>query len=154
MVETLTDSVLGILTRGKAGDEWVGNREISPGHSVQFTLAAEVPADAESIAYFRAVIEMALADDLFIRHGIADDMLETYNGSWADDEDEREERGDDFHEQLSRNEFAAKLTLTSLTCGDERHMTAYYDDGEMFLGHGLCADFDLDRNVTYVLMFG
>lgn len=49
---------------------------------------------------------------------------------------------------LSAEEFAGKLTLQSIVCYDDNDFTFYFSDGELFFGHYIMVNGDLNEGIT------
>ncbi len=81
---------VGELRWVKAHDAWEGTIEFLPGCPVSFNIVAEaVWADADPAVLFEAAaafLAWARVSEWQCRERVADDLLNLYNGSWADDD--------------------------------------------------------------------
>lgn len=117
---------------------------------VKISINPEDLSDEEDIAEILELTKKVLKDfqayESKAREKIIEEFLDTYNESWADEEE--------GYPILTKEQFNEKLTLQDIGFSSEQMVEFYYDDGDMFGGHSLIAiSFD-GENFDDANMFG
>ena len=122
---------------------WSCKLKLRDGCAIEFVMIVEaewVQTDPNLIFEIGAeYLEWAEKAEANCRERVADDLLEVYNRSWA-----RESKIG----LLSREQFIAKLTLSSITLYHNTSADWMYDCGPLFAGHAI--DFLLDPDKNFV----
>ena len=63
-----------------------------------------------------------------IQNNIADSLLETYNDEWSDPDDAK-------LPELSRQDFLKRIELHTIDVMEERALSLYFSDSDLFGGH-------------------
>jgi hypothetical protein len=140
--EVVNDPTLGRLTWDASQQFWRAEVELQPGRRVILTVdPSGKPQDqaflraGQGLAWLREQEQQARLD-------IADVYLDVYNQNWS-------EEG-----PISRAEFVRRLELVEVGFGPEGAPSLWYDDGDMFAGHGILALFDVDGRFQAASLFG
>ena len=80
----------------------------------------------------------------------AEELLELANDWGEDDWDE----DDGEYVPLTEQDFIERLTLQSIVISEEGTYSLWYDDGDMFWGHAISVDGDLQNGITDASMEG
>jgi hypothetical protein len=135
---------LGELRWDAARHSWETDLDLFPGCPIHFAIVAEDEwEDVEPAELFEigtAFLAWAREFEPQCRERVADDLLDLFNQSWADDDPEE---GPPTH---TRAEFLAAIRLSDLTLypGGASHW--YYDPGDLFAGHRIWLMVDADRS--------
>lgn len=138
---------------------WKGKLVISSGEEIEVSFSDnsddEQPsgdgAPSDAVLPF---LSMVSDQEPELRLKVTDVVLDSYNETWADDEEEREEMGEDFHPQMDRETFARHIRLDAIQFYGTDHATLLYNDGNLFLGHSIVANLSPDGSVANVTLFG
>jgi hypothetical protein len=126
---------VGQLRWVKAHDSWEGTIEFLPGCPISFDIVAEAEwADTEPSVLFEAAasfLAWARENEPRCRERVADDLLDLYNGSWADDDPDE---GPPPH---TREEFLAAIRTAGISLYHTGMSSWSYDAGDLFAGHGI-----------------
>lgn len=133
------DAQLGALTLDRSLS-WFTGELAWRGGSVQVHLPAGPDDRPLMVPEARAVVA-ALADwEDRARQRIREDLLELFNDTWRDEESDPA--------PLSVEAFQARLSLSSFELGEGRGLTFWYDDGDLFAGHSIEVQGDLDEGFS------
>ena len=91
----------------------------------------------QSIDVLQKLVSSIVHFDTLSKEILARDLLETYNESW-NSYDEIQDDGSTINVVnpiLSKDEFIAKLALTSISITDTNFINLSYDDSYLFWGH-------------------
>lgn len=126
---------IGDLRWVESHNSWEGAVELLPGCPVAFGIVAEAEwADADSAVLFEAgaaFLAWARGFEPLCRERVADDLLDLYNRSWADDDPEE---GPPPH---TRAEFLAAIHPAGISLYHTGMSSWNYDAGDLFAGHGI-----------------
>lgn len=135
---------LGELRWDAARDSWEADLDLAPGLPIRFAIVAEGEwEDADPTELFEfgaAFLGWAREFEPRCREQIADDLLDTFNRAWADDDPEE---GPPPH---TRAEFLAALRPGDISLHEGGASHWYYDPGALFAGHGVWLMVDADRS--------
>jgi len=127
--------VLGEIRWNTGLDSWEATVDLFPGCPVRFAIIAEAEwADADPAELFEigaAFLDWARGFEAKVRARVADDLLEVYNRSWADDDPEE---GPPPH---TRAEFLSAVRPCGLSLHHNGSSSWDYDPGDLFAGHGI-----------------
>jgi hypothetical protein len=114
---------------------WIAEVEWSPGAPIQFSMTYEdqwAKTDPAKLAEIgTAFLGWAKDFEPLCRDRIADDLLDVYNRSWADDDP------DEGPPKLNRAEFLNALGLTAIDLQEPGYSSWRYASGDLFAGHGI-----------------
>jgi hypothetical protein len=114
---------------------WEAEVELRPGCPVRLTLITEgrwaVAEPAEVFEAAAAFLARAREFEPRCRVRVADDLLDVYNRSWADDDPE------EGPPPLTRAEFLAALRPAAISLHDSGSSRWDYACGDLFAGHGI-----------------
>ena len=138
-VVTAQHPVLGELSLNRDFGQYEGFIAWPGADEDGLRLSVGAGTDEENTAAFEAVAALvanAAALDRAARERIADDYLELKNNEWQDDDGR----------QYTRDEFMAALRAATLSLEDpdSEDWTLWFDDGDLFFGHGFTVDFTGD----------
>jgi hypothetical protein len=124
---------IGDLRWVEGHDSWETTVELLPGCSVEFAIVAEAEwADADPAELFEVgakFLAWAREFETRCRERVADDLLDLYNGAWADDDPEE---GPPPH---TRAEFLAAVRPSGVSLYYTGMSSWIYDPGDLFAGH-------------------
>jgi hypothetical protein len=135
--------VLGQLQWADRAGSWEAEVQLAPGCPIRFAIVAEAewsdkdPAElfavgAEYLAWAREVEPQ-------IRERVADDLLDTYNRSWADEDPE------EGTPPMDRAEFLANIRPSGISLHHDGSSSWDYSCGDLFAGHGIWLMLGPDR---------
>jgi hypothetical protein len=144
--------VVGLLQYEQEHDWWSGQMELSPGKETWFSFSAWNGADpkledAELIRRGVDFLWWARGAEANVRERIADELLATYNETWASEE----EGG---LRQLSRSEFLHYIAPESIVVHIRGNSYWYFSDGGLFANHLIEVRINQGRKVTEVCLAG
>lgn len=84
-----------------------------------------------------------------VRFATADELLETAN-DWAEQSCETGEEP----EKITRESFAERIGIDSISIDPDGEITIFYDDDDMFWGHSIVATADASGNVSDAILMG
>lgn len=92
--------------------------------------------------------------DKKMREYAAGELTDLAN-EWQSSDCDVDEDGEpiDF-EELTEEDFASRLEISSIEMGVDGNFTVYYDDGDMFFGHSIVVEGSLNEGVNYADMMG
>lgn len=138
---TIEDDILGTLTLDKQYFEL--STEIQFGNNEDVCISMDVDEDKDSwtepINIARKLVLNAEKLDIEMRQFAAKELTDDAN-DWQDNLDE------DLPE-ITQEQFAKRITLESLYVDEEGDYTAYYDDDDMFYGHVVVVDGNIDTGL-------
>lgn len=144
--------VLGHVQWNAGLDSWESEVDLAPGCRIRFTIVAEAEwatADPEELFAIGAeYLDWARRAEPACRGRIADDYLEVYNGSWADDDPE------EGPPRLDREGFIARLRPAGISLYHDGSADWVYDPGDLFAGHGISVWVGRDRVFGEASLFG
>ena len=118
---------------------WYTGKAAWNGRTIDISLSCADPRDAEAVleAASRLFKDQAGWQQRVQDYAVAN-LLELKNDSWLDDNET----------ELSREEFLSKMTLESITIEEAGSFTFWHDDGDLFFGHSIEIDGDLENGLT------
>ena len=132
---TRTHPVLGRLHWDERVPSWEAEAELAPGRPGCFAIVAEAEwADTNPAELFEIGAEyLAWAKEAEprIRERVADDLLDVYNQSWADQDPE------EGTPPMDRREFLTNIWLSGITLYPDGSACWDYSCGDLFAGHGI-----------------
>jgi hypothetical protein len=143
--------VLGRLRWNGTLAWWEAQVELLPYSAISLAIdpVEEGTADPErSLAVAAEYLGWTRGAELTCRERIADDLLETYNEAWADDDPE------EGPPRLTRREFIARLKLEGISLHSDGSAGWIYDPGDLFAGHGISVWVSEDRVFGEAGVFG
>jgi hypothetical protein len=99
-----------------------------------------VSSGAEAAALADRLATQLLADHASLTAHCAADLLEDYNDEWSDGE------------ELSEEEFRARLELSAFGVMPNGHIRARFAGSELFSGHDVVVDLDPDLHHSYTML--
>jgi hypothetical protein len=145
--ETRHHPVLGRFRWDERIGSWETTLDLLPGCPIRFAIAVGVGgadwADAEPGELFdtgAAFLAWAREFEPRCREKIADDLLDVYNQSWADDDPEE---GPPAH---TRVEFLAAIRPCDINLFHSGSSTWEYESGDLFAGHRIWLVLDSNRS--------
>jgi hypothetical protein len=150
MQSVIEHAVLGTLTWNGDLDTWESKIALRPGCPIDIrltTLMGSSPTENLDVLLRGGVdmIRWARRTEFACRQRIADDLLESYNDTWAPEG----EAG-----SMSRSEFTKRLTPESLVLDIDGSGFFYWCDGDLFAGHYIVIRFDTDWSISEVCLAG
>jgi hypothetical protein len=144
--------VVGTLRHEQEHDWWAGRFELSPGQEIDFSFSAWNGADpkledAELIRRGVDFLTWARATESRVRERIADELLATYNDTWASE-------GEGGFGPLSRSEFLQQIAPESIVVHIRGDSYWYYDDGGLFANHIIEVRISQERDINEVGLAG
>lgn len=85
-------------------------------------------AESELLDIAKATVAKVQENARRIQQNIVDSLLETYNDCWADPDD-------DELPEMDAKAFLARIAFESVNVDDERGITRYFTDSDLFGGH-------------------
>ena len=136
---TIEDDILGTLTLDKQYFEL--STEIQFGNNEDVCISMEVDDEdkdswEEPINVARQLVQNAEKLDMDMRKFAAKELTGNAN-DWQDNLDE------DLPE-ITQEQFAKRIVLESIHVYEDGDYTAYYDDDDMFYGHVVVVDANID----------
>lgn len=135
--------VLGRIWWDDRLDSWESEVELLPGCPIRFAIVAEADwQDKDPKELFGAgaeYLDWAREAERRVRERIADDLLDVYNNSWADDDPAEGPL------PMGRAEFLANIRPSGISLHHDGSSTWDYSCGELFAGHGIWLMLDRDR---------
>jgi hypothetical protein len=132
---------LGLLVPHKRLPQWFGGHLKYDGRDISLSLSEGDGTLDQAFALAIKIVGSLPEIDRKAKEAIAKDLLETYNDSW-NGHDRQLEDGTwavFSNSPLTAEEFVGKMTLANLYVGGDDEVILSYDDGELFLGHGVSA---------------
>lgn len=109
--------------------QWFGGETKLEDRAIALNLElAERDQALELIPALQKVTKDLASLDLAARRYAAEQLLETKNDSWLDEDEE----------ELTEEDFIGRMTLESLTVDEDGEVTMWYEDGDLFWGHSIC----------------
>jgi hypothetical protein len=102
-------------------------------------------------------IAWARKSELTCRKRIADDLLDLYNCSWADDPDDEdldEDDAEDGSPPLTCAQFLRRLRPSGISLFHTGSADWVYDAGELFAGHAISVYVDEEQVFRKASLFG
>lgn len=135
MANTINDPVIGKLKKSANGNRYEGSWELTPGQRVEILVhldkAERLPVE------FQNFLGLLKTKDAEFRRIAAENLIELYNDTWS-------ERG----EGISEEDFAGQIEMESVSFGEgDGSVSVYYDDADLFAGHGIKVKAALDGSV-------
>ena len=144
--------ILGRVQWNATLDSWESRVDFAPGCCIRYAIVAEAQwADTDPEELFTIGAEYlrwARQAEPACREQIADDYLEVYNRSWADDDP------DEGPPPLDRSGFIAHLRLAGISLFHNGSADWVYDAGDLFAGHGISVLVGEDRKFGRAMLFG
>ena len=125
------DGPLGNLTWDEGHQEGRGIMTLADGKIAEFTVDA---IDGSITEAARNTIKFLTANEPLISHKIAASMTELYK-EWSDGA------------TVTPEELAQRITLTDVSFWEEGGGELYYDAGDIFAGHCICASIDANGEI-------
>lgn len=96
------------------------------------------------------ILQKTVSSLQVLRSRVADDLLDTYNDNWADDDP------DEGPPEMDREDFMAALTLADISLhGIDGGRTIMFSCGDLFAGHVVVLTLDnTDQPVGRATLFG
>jgi hypothetical protein len=127
--------VLGRLQWDGRVNSWEAEVELTPGCPIRFALVAEADwADEDPKELFEIgaqYLDWARQAEQRVRERVADDLLDVYNGSWADEDP------DEGTPPMNRAEFLANIRPSGISLHHDGSSTWHYSCGDLFAGHSI-----------------
>jgi hypothetical protein len=135
--------VLGRVQWDDRLDSWDGKVELLPGCPLIFSIVAEAEwADADPDKLFDVGAEYLAwvrEAEPQVRGQVADDLLDCYNGVWADEDPE------EGTPPMDRAEFLANICPSGINLYHDGSASWFYSCGNLFAGHGIWLMLGPDR---------
>jgi hypothetical protein len=135
--------VLGRLQWDDRVKSWEADVELAPGNPIRFAIVVEGDwADMEPAKLFdigASFLEWARKAESKIRKRVADDLLDVYNQSWADEDPE------EGTPPMNRTEFLRNIRPSGIDLHHDGSFSWDYACGELFAGHGIWLMLGPDR---------
>ena len=132
MIATIIDSVIGKLEKTGDLNRYEGEWEFAAGHPVE--IMVNLYTGERLPASFQNFLGLLKTKDIEFRRAAAKNLIELYNETWSKRDEKISE--EDFAEQI-------KLELISFD-EEEKSVNVYYDDADLFAGHGIKVKAALD----------
>lgn len=132
-------SILGELRWDEQLKWWKAQVDLAPGLEVSLCLGAEKESQdlADPDELFAAgveYLEWARKAEPLCRQQIANDLLDCFNGAWANTDPDDP---DDGPGPVTRDEFVALIRPSSVHLHATGDGVWYYEDGDLFAGHSI-----------------
>jgi hypothetical protein len=135
--------VLGRVQWDDRVNFWEANVELLPGCPVSFSIVTEAEwAEADPAELFEVGAEYlawARKAEPQVRARVADDLLDCYNGVWADEDPE------EGTPPMNRAEFLANIRPSGINLNHDGSTRWFYSCGDLFAGHGIWLTLGPDR---------
>jgi hypothetical protein len=127
--------VLGRLQWDSRVNSWESKVELAPGCSISFAIVAEADwaekDPKELFAIGAQYLARARQGEPRVRERVADDLLDVYNESWADEDP------NEGTPPMDRAEFLANIRPSGICLFHDGSSTWDYSCGDLFAGHGI-----------------
>lgn len=135
MVIKIIDPVIGKLKKTDYFNRYEGEWEFAAGHPVEIMvnlyISERLPVS------FQNFLGLLKTKDIEFRRAAAKSLIEFYNDNWSETD-----------EKISEEDFADRIKLESISFDEEeKTVNVYYDDADLFAGHGIKVKAALDGAV-------
>jgi hypothetical protein len=141
-MSAIHEEVLGRLEWDDRTGDWRGGLDLFPNFHVGISVEPQEDL-ARTLIQARESLSWLRENEDYARRCIADELLETYNGSWSEEE-----------RPISLEEFIDRIELLDVDFAGDGSVGLWYDAGEMFGGHAIVAEFDRDRRIREAHLVG
>jgi hypothetical protein len=138
--KTKQHSTLGTLRFETGSGEWTTEVRWG-GESVALSICAE--DNAPDALFDDAARVLSTLDADAVKRFAADQMLDLYNDTWSEDEDD-----------IDAAEFVSRLKPGALEIDDDGGSRVYLDDGELFQGHTIMVRLNARREPIQAKLAG
>jgi len=132
-------SILGNLTLDRRLDWYEGKVDWN-GNTIFVFLSGELSEVDKMEKNVVSILSDQKEWDDFIKRKICDELLNLKNESWLEEGEM----------PLTAAEFISKISLESITVNDSDKFQMNYNDGDIFWGHAITVETDLEKNIEHI----
>ena len=142
MSEQIEDQLFGTLSYDASLRWYRGHVEFSPSHRVELDISVEGVDPDIAIERARQIFPRVQLQEAALRLAAACEKLALYNDQWSQGE------------RIDADEFARRITLSSVTIHPEGEVELWYADGDLFAGHWIAVSTDAELQFQHVEIAG
>ena len=138
MSEPIEDKLFGTLSYDASVRWYRAQVEFSPGRRVELSISVEGVDPDAAVEQAHQIFPRVQSQGAALRRAAAQEKLALYNDHWSQGE------------RIDADEFARRITLSSITIHPEGEVELWYSDGDLFAGHWIAVSTDSELQFQHV----
>lgn len=124
--------------------DWFEGKSIWKGKNIDIFFAGDLNKINKTESNADKILSKQIEIDKYIKQEICKELLPLKNESWLDENEEK----------ITEEEFVSKISLDSIIVNNEDDYVMNFYDGNIFWGHCIVVEANLDGKVDYISIQG